>query len=1217
MSRPSGQALRWARRLAGGLIALVLVLAVGLGALAWRLAEQPLVLPPLARQIERAVNAALDGPRIEIVRAAIAWEGWRDGVAAPLDIRLSGVRLLDSAGEVQAELPDASATLSFRALLRGILAPATIILHWPSMAVVRAEDGSFGLALGPPADAPAQPAPEAAPGAGPVLLDLLTDLMQPASDRDSFAALRRIRIIGGEIRVVDRSLHRSWMLADPQIDIHRAAAGGLTAEGAAVIRSGGLIVPVRLSGAAAGAPMRLSLGMTLPALRPPQLAEIWPPLAPLAVLDAAVSLAATAELDAKGRPERLLVYLDAGAGALDLGQGQRLPFAEFDATLEGSGRALRLTGARLALPGPGAHPGPVIVAAGEATMREGRWQARLDFRADPLAAAALGRAWPAGLAPKARQAVLGALPAGVLRDARLRLFLTAPESLDRVELAEARLGMIVTEAVFAFGGSRIGVAAADLALSLTPDALRLERLVAHLASAGGPGLAGPAVTATAEAARRDGLWRGSLTLGVDVVRFAELPAYWPEELAQGAREWVTGNVTAGEVRGGQWRFEAEVPETLDAFRLTGLSGRAEASGATVHWMRPIPPLQGVAATAEFALNEINIRSHAGRQPPSDGRRGGMEIREAAARIFNLDVAPGNAEIAVHMAGPLADAWAVVRHPRLHLFDKRKVNIGVARGQVDTRVQIAFPLYADLPLEMLKLHATARISEARLTNAIQGQELDRANLELVVDTESLKLSGQGALLGSPVRLGVDMDFRPGPAAGLAERASLTGRIEARRLAALGLDAGWLMQGPVGIEARYERRRNGQGQVALKGDLRDARMGLEPIGWAKPPGTPATAEAVLRLQGDDLRSIEGIRLDAPGTALRGRAVVGPQSRVERFEIADGLLNGSRFAGEVRGPTTEGAPWLVALRGPLLDLRPILSAQGDARSAPPGADQAGPPLVLDLRFDRATMGEGRNLFGIQARIRTDARGMLREAQAGGRTAAQAAAPGMAQPGGFEFALTPRGRQRLLRLGAEDGGALLRALDLVQSIRGGRLTVTAAYDELRPGAPLSGTAELDQFVVRDAPGAAKLLQAMTLYGLVEAMQGGDGLVFNRLIAPFILTPEALALNDARAFSASLGITAKGRLWLQRGAAEIEGTIVPAYMLNTLLGNIPVLGRLFSPEAGGGVFAATFRVHGALSDPTVTVNPLAALTPGFLRGLFGILGQPGQGEAPQGGGAQ
>ncbi|MFC7542923.1 hypothetical protein ACFQU2_30455 [Siccirubricoccus deserti] len=38
---------------------------------------------------------------------------------------------------------------------------------------------------------------------------------------------------------------------------------------------------------------------------------------------------------------------------------------------------------------------------------------------------------------------------------------------------------------------------------------------------------------------------------------------------------------------------------------------------------------------------------------------------------------------------------------------------------------------------------------------------------------------------------------------------------------------------------------------------------------------------------------------------------------------------------------------------------------------------------------------------------------------------------------------------------------------------------------------------MVRDAPAAAKLLQAMTLYGLVEAVQGGGGLVFSASSPP------------------------------------------------------------------------------------------------------------------------
>jgi hypothetical protein len=80
-----------------------------------------------------------------------------------------------------------------------------------------------------------------------------------------------------------------------------------------------------------------------------------------------------------------------------------------------------------------------------------------------------------------------------------------------------------------------------------------------------------------------------------------------------------------------------------------------------------------------------------------------------------------------------------------------------------------------------------------------------------------------------------------------------------------------------------------------------------------------------------------------------------------------------------------------------------------------------------------------------------------------------------------------------------------------------------------------------------------------------------------------------------------KGRLDLDNDTADLQGTIVPAYFFNSLLGNVPLVGRLFSPERGGGVFAARYSLKGKLDDPDVAVNPLSALTPGFLRGVFGI----------------
>ncbi len=125
-------------------------------------------------------------------------------------------------------------------------------------------------------------------------------------------------------------------------------------------------------------------------------------------------------------------------------------------------------------------------------------------------------------------------------------------------------------------------------------------------------------------------------------------------------------------------------------------------------------------------------------------------------------------------------------------------------------------------------------------------------------------------------------------------------------------------------------------------------------------------------------------------------------------------------------------------------------------------------------------------------------------------------------------------------------------------------------------------------------------LTGIVDLLQG-SGIPFATLEAPFTLTDGVLALNDARTSGTALGLTAKGQVDLDRDMMALEGTVVPIYALNSVLGKIPLVGSLFSSEKGGGVFAMNYSMIGPSKDPSVVVNPLSAFTPGMLRKLFDI----------------
>jgi len=1026
-----------------GLLILLLLLCIGA---AWRLAQGPVEVPQLARIMEAEANVPGGAARLAIGRVTIAWEGLRGDGLTPLELRLSGMRVLGEDGAVRVEMPDSAVSLSVPWLLRGQLAPRRIELQQPVLRLRRDEAGRLSIQLG------ATEAPEEVPAGVTRFEDLLAEMLHAPNDASPLGALAALSIAGGRVSVEDAALGIVWALEDTNIELRRLPGGGISGRGAATMRLGEARVPVATSLEAAGDPARITLRAALPELRPAALATLAPAFAPLARLDAPARLDLSARLAADGTLLEAGATIGARAGALDLGEARRIPIAGLDAAAEWRPGVLRVTRAALRLEGPGT---PLVAARAEAQLRDGRWRAG-----------------------------------------------------------------------------------------------------------------------------------GEATL--DAAPLAELARWWPEGLGGGERDWLTSNITAGVARNGRWTAEAEAAADLTGFSLASLAGTLDVTDATVHWLRPVPPVEGVQGRIAFSPTEVTAHVAAARQSGTQVR-----AREATLRFLFAPGTVPSADMQIGLAGPVPEVLGVLQHPRLRLFDRRPLPLKDPQGTAEGRLSLGFPLLNDLPAEALRVRAQARLRDVRLADLLLGRNLERGQFELSVDNAGLRVTGTAMLAEIQARLGVEMDFRGGPATQVVMRETVQARADARQLAALGLANEEVVRGPVGLDIRSERRRNGAGRVNVRADLREATLALDLVNWGKPPGQNAGADAVLRLAGENLEAIESFRIEAPALLLRGNATFGRGARLDRVTLAEAQVEGSRLTGEARPPAEPGAPWRITMRGPVLDLR---RAFGDAPAGTQTPGEPGPAVAVEGRFDRVLLGPGRELGAVEALVLVDGRGVVRDGRVRGRAGPR---------GPFEATIAPEGAGRALRLVAEDAGALLHAFDVLRHLEGGRLNVTAAYANNGRGAPLSGTAEMSDFVVHNAPAFAKLLQAMTLYGLVEAVSG-PGLNFARLVAPFTLSPEALALENARAFSASLGLTARGTLDRRRQRIAMEGTIVPAYIFNSLLGNIPILGRLFSPEAGGGVFAATFRLQGALDDPQVSVNPLAALTPGFLRGLFGL----GQGPA-------
>ena len=97
------------------------------------------------------------------------------------------------------------------------------------------------------------------------------------------------------------------------------------------------------------------------------------------------------------------------------------------------------------------------------------------------------------------------------------------------------------------------------------------------------------------------------------------------------------------------------------------------------------------------------------------------------------------------------------------------------------------------------------------------------------------------------------------------------------------------------------------------------------------------------------------------------------------------------------------------------------------------------------------------------------------------------------------------------------------------------------------------------------------------------------------------------------MGITARGWIAPEDSELALDGVLAPSFIgVNSVLGALPVIGDLFVSRQGEGMFAPTYSVRGTFSRARISINPIAALTPGVLRQIFENPSVPPPGVDPE-----
>lgn len=716
-------------------------------------------------------------------------------------------------------------------------------------------------------------------------------------------------------------------------------------------------------------------------------------------------------------------------------------------------------------------------------------------------------------------------------------------------------------------------------------------------------LEGPTATLSAVA---DGLG-GRTTVKADAVvhnvPFDALPRLWPEPLARNARDWVVKNMSAGIAREARATISAvSASGRFDDVVVDHIGGTVEGSGVTVDYLSPMPVVKNAAATANFDAKDfrINIKG---------GEVYGLKVKDGLIILGGLDQEDQFADIDLNIAGPAADALKLIDHKPLGYAKALGIDPAVVGGDATTRLRLKFPLLHSLKLEDVAIKAHASLKGATIPKVAMGLDLSKGDLELDVDAKGLDASGP-VVLGS---IPADLKWRENFSKGSPFRSRYilkAPKVDEAQRVELGLDSvpfiAPFMEGAMAADVVATLFGGGRGDIEARLDLSPARMRLPGLGWRKEERTTGGAEVLVRLDKMKVAAVPRFSVQAGDLQARGSVTFAGDGQVRRVDFDRLSFGRTDINGSLQFRPNRGGID-VAFKGKSFNAEPVIGndddgAGGEAAAAAKHRRKSDlPPMSITGSVDMLWLSAKGGVSGAALSVSRDADDWRHLSLRG--------TVGEGKPIIAEMKPAPN-KRRDVRVVSDDAGAVARAFDVYDDLVGGKLEITGYYDDSKEEQPITGTLHVSDYNVVNAPALARLLTVAALTGVVDLLNG-EGVSFSGLDAPFTLTDGLLQVRDARAYGPALGITAKGEIDLDNSRLALEGTVVPAYALNSVLGKIPLFGWLVTGgEKGGGLVAFNFSMKGPTQEPDVVVNPLSALTPGFLRHLFNIFDDGTETEA-------
>jgi hypothetical protein len=674
----------------------------------------------------------------------------------------------------------------------------------------------------------------------------------------------------------------------------------------------------------------------------------------------------------------------------------------------------------------------------------------------------------------------------------------------------------------------------------------------------------------------------SFALLTSKIQSAAVKQLWPWWVGKTARRWVVNNIFGGTVTDG--RIEVSLPmgritRTVGPVDLNAdeLSVQFNIDDARVNLAGDIPPLRDAAGAFKLKGERLDVDIQRGAAYFPSGRS--VTLNGGDFVIPNTYEKPLIAEMKLDVGGQ-ADAIAeLVSYRPILALQRTPFKPEDFSGEMTARVGARFGLVTAQQPPPPQWQAEMLLDGVTVNKPMAGRAVSDIKGSLRIDPQQAVLEAKANVDGGMMDISV---VEPVGADSTAKRKrEISGTLNDEVLAKLAPGLSGIVSGPVALDIQIDDT----DRQMVSADLGRASISLPWIGWSKGAGIGAKATFSV-LVTDDVARIDDLKLTGDGFGASG-ALALDKSGLNSGEFSSVQLSkGDSYAVNIK---RQKSGFAVSVNGSSADIRPIIESM---RNAPGGDDGDGKRIAIDANLQKVTGFHAETLSNVN--LSYAARG--RQIDAVDLSAVTDSGQAVVAK------LTKNGADNILELTSGDAGSLARFANIYSNMRGGLLNLKLRD---RGGSSWRGNVDIRKF---------SLVNEARLQSIVSTPTGADGRSLNQAVkknidvssarfergsANVALDNGSVAIEGGVVRGVDVGATFQGTVRDKNGNMDMTGTFMPAYGLNRLFGELPIIGVLLGNGRDRGLLGITFKLVGPFAKPNLTINPLSIIAPGVFRSIF------------------